>query len=350
MRRLLSAVCIPLLGPALAACSPASTGETWRFAIEEAPGSVQHTYATRLEAEIEDRLPDVDVKIYTYGTLGTSNHISELLHNGTLQLAFASPGHLGKLIPEVQVFLLHFVFSDDEAVNDAALTDPAVHAILDPLYAEKGYDLLTLFSEGWMVWTLDRVVREPEDFQGVKMRTMTSPLLLAAYRAYGASPTPLPYSEVYSALQLSMIDGQVNPVFAIEEMSFYEVTDAMVFADHAPFITTLAANRDFVEGLPPERREALDEVVEALQPEILATQQRLARERLARIRENAPDLELVELGSEARAAFREAARPVRDRYLSAAPRGEAVLDALEAAVARARADAVPAPATRTPGP
>ena len=54
---------------------------------------------------------------------------------------------------------------------------------------------------------------------------MTSPLLWRAYDAYGASPTPLPYSEVYSGLQLHMIDGQVNPIFAIEEMSFYEVTD-----------------------------------------------------------------------------------------------------------------------------
>lgn len=326
----------------LTACSVSDRSPTvWRFPIEEAPGSVQHHYAQRFEEEIEERLPEIDVKVYTYGTLGTSNHISELLHNGTVQVAFASPGHLGKLIPEVQVFLLHFVLSDDAEVNDVALNDPALHAVLDPLYADKGYDLLGVITEGWMVWTLDRVVRKPSDFEGIKMRTMTSPLLLAAYRAYGASPTPLPYSEVYSGLQLNMIDGQVNPVFAIEEMSFFEVVDAMVFANHAPFVTTLVANDAFVEGLPPERRKALDDVVEQLQPEILAHQRELANDRLAVIRDKAPDLEIVRLTDEDRQAFREVSAPVRQRYMDGAPQGKAVLDALQGAVARAEAAAEP---------
>src|SRR5690606_1272761 len=124
---------------------------------------------------------------------------------------------------------------------------------------------------------------------------MTSPLLLAAYAAYGASPTPLPYSEVYSALQLSMIDGQVNPVFAIEEMSFYEVSDYLIFPRHAPFVATAAANRDFYQGLPSADRQLVDEVFAQLQDEIFEIQRDYNRERLALIRERRPQLEIFEL-------------------------------------------------------
>jgi TRAP-type C4-dicarboxylate transport system substrate-binding protein len=183
-----------------------------------------------------------------------------------------------------------------------------------------------------MVWTLDREVRRPEDFAGLKMRVMTSPLLLAAYEAYGSSPTPLPYSEVYSALQLSMVDGQVNPVFAIQEMSFHEVTDYMIFANQAPFVTTAVANRKFYERLSPGDRSMLDGVVDELQDYVFAVQRKFNAERMALIRDKRPELQVVTLTEGERARFREASRPVHERYLALAPRGQEVLDAVAAAL------------------
>lgn len=326
-------VAVVLMG--LVGCSGPSRGEVWRVAIEELPGSVQHEWATRFEERIEAET-DVDVVVYPYGALGTSDHTTELLHNGSLQVAMASPGHLGKLIPEVQAFLLHFALTEDEAANNRALSDPELVGLLDELYAPKGFQLLSIYSEGWMVWTLDRPVRAPEDFAGLKMRVMTSPLLLSAYEAYGASPTPMPYAEVYSGLQLSMIDGQVNPIFAIEEMSFYEVTDVMVFPNHAPFVTTAAANREFYQGLSEERRTLVDRVVADLQEEILGVQVEFNDERLERILDKRPEIEVIELSDAERARFRARAEPVREAYLESAPRGVEVLDALDEAVRRAR--------------
>jgi tripartite ATP-independent transporter DctP family solute receptor len=325
-----------LASPPLTGCGRAPEARVWRFAIEETQGSVQHAYAKEFERRIEERSGGgVDVKVYDYGTLGTSDQTSELLHNGSIQLAMASPGHLGKMIPEVQALLLHFLLSDDERVNNVALRDEALLSLLDGLYAEKGYQLLAVFSEGWMVWTLNREVRAPEDFAGLKMRVMTTPLLLAAYEAYGASPTPLPYSEVYSALQLSMVDGQVNPVFAIQEMSFHEVTDFMIFANQAPFVTTAAANRRFYEGLSEADRAMLDQVIEELQDYVFDLQRKFNAERMDLIRKRRPDLAVLTLTEAERARFREASLPVRDRYLALAPRGQSVLDAVEAAIASA---------------
>ena len=313
-----------------------STARTtvWRFAIEEPVGSVQWAYAERFEQLIEDRTQgEIDVEIYPYGTLGTSDHVTELLRMGTVHFATASPGHLGKLIPEMQVLLLHFVFSDDAEVNRDALLDERLRASFDELYREKGFRLLTVFQEGWQVWTTRKLVRSPEDFGGVRMRVMTSPLLLAAYDAYGASPTPLPYGEVYSALQLNMIDGQVNPVFAIQEMSFYEVTDYLIFANHLPFVTTVAANAAHFASLPAATQSLVLEIVEELQSYVFDVQSQFNSERLELIRERKPEIRVERLTEPERARFREASLPVREDFVRrVGRRGRTILDALLAAV------------------
>ncbi len=320
------------LGLLTTACGPRRTGpggETiWRFAIEETQGSVQDAYAQRFKELIEERSDGaIDLKVYPYGTLGTSDQMTEQLHNGTIEFVMSSPGHLGKLIPEVQVFLLHFIFSDDPKVNNRVLRDPELIRTFDELYEEKGLKLLTFFSEGWMVWTADRPIQSPEDFSGVKFRVMTSPLLIEAYDAYGASPTPLPYSEVYSGLQLSMIDGQVNPVFAIEEMSFYEVSETMIFPKHAPFITSAVTGEEFFDNLPAERQELIEGVVRDLQDEIYEIQTRFNRERLETIKEREPDLQIIRLSEQQREVFREASLPVRETFVDrVGPKGEEILD------------------------
>lgn len=316
--------------------------EHWRFAIEETAGSVQDAYAQKFKELIEKRSGgEIKVTVYPYGTLGTSDQITELVDMGAVQFAMASPGHLGKLIPEVQVFLLHFVFSDDERVNNEILNnDPELRETLEKLYAAKRMKLLSIYSEGWQVWTTKKPIRHPDDFKGVKFRVMTSPLLLAAYNAYGASATPLSYSEVYSALQLNMIDGQENPVFAIEEMSFYEVTDWMIFPKHAPFITTSVTNLDFFNSLPPTRQQLVRDVVADLNDYILEVEQQYNRERLARIRERKPDLQIIEtLTDQQRAAFRKASEPVHQKFISlSGSRGARLLDLLSASVQAAGND------------
>ena len=258
-----------------------SSRDIWRFAIEEAEGSVQHEYALRFKELVEQRTNgEVEVVIYPYGTLGTSTHITEQLNMGVIEFAMASPGSLGKFIPELQVFLLHFVLPQDDRAAQQLLSDPELVSYFDDLYAPKGLKLLSIYSEGEMVWTMKKEVRTPEDFQGVKMRVMTSPILLAAYSAYGASPTPMPYSEVYSGLQLNMIDGQVNPIFAIERQKFHEVTSWLIFPGHTSFITTCASNRKFFDQLPPSKREMVQAVIAELDEYIFDVQTRFQAERL----------------------------------------------------------------------
>jgi len=323
-----------------AAASDDKPATVWRFAIEETAGGVQHRYAMRFKELIEQRSEGrIKVVVYPYGTLGTSDEVTELLRMGTVKFAMASPGHLGTLIPEVQVLLLHFVFSDDQRVNQRALEDPTLKNSFDRLYEEKGLKLLSMFQEGWQVWTTQNPIRRPERFEGVKIRVMTSPVLLAAYRAYGANPVPLPYGEVYSALQLDMIDAQVNPVFAIEQMKFYEVVNWMIFARHAPFISSAVTNRDFFESLSPERQRMVQRTIGELRDYIFDVQREYNRDLLETIKEDEPELNIIDdLTDEQRDRFREASLPVREQYVEmVGPRGREVLDQLLEAVRRAEA-------------
>jgi tripartite ATP-independent transporter DctP family solute receptor len=342
----------------------------WRFAIEESKGSVQHAYALKFKELIEARTSGrVEVVVYPYGTLGTSPQITEQLNMGIIEFAMASPGSVGKFLPEMQVFLLHFVFSEDDDVNRTVLSDPELLATCDALYAEKGLKLLSIYGEGEMVWTTHKEIRRPEDFSGLKMRVMTSPILLAAYNAYGASATPLPYSEVYSALQLNMIDGQVNPVFAIERQKFHEVTDWLTFPKHATFITTAVANRPFFDGLSSGDQQLVEDVILELEEYIFHVQLGFQTERLKRIladklqkqaslhicgdlsrftaslsaeeqRELIQDNEYLEitppLTDEERRAFRQRSESVRQVFLGiGGNEGERVLNEILSAVARA---------------
>ena len=305
----------------------------WKFAIEEIEGSVQDAYAQEFKRVVEEKSGgDITVTIYPYGTLGTSADLTELVTQGAIQFANASPGHLGTLVPEIQVFSIPYLLSDNNEANKEVLTQsPVIYETLQSDFNDKGLQLLTMYPEGEMVWTTDREVRSPADFDNFKMRTMVSPMLVAAYEAYGASPTPMPYGEVYGGLQLGQIDGQVNPIFAIEEMKFYEVTDYMIWSGEQQFVTTVVTNSDWYQAdLSDDERSVLDETLKELADYIFKVQEQYNQERLEKIKEAKPDMKMIELSDEERAAFKEKAQQVQDEYVEMVG-GEAqqVLDSLK---------------------
>lgn len=321
------------------AAKPETETVTWRFALEEVEGSVQDAYAQEFKRRIEERSDGaINIEIYPYGALGTSSQLTEMAQSGGIELTFASPGHLADLIPEVGVFTLHFVLSEHNKVNREVLSSDAVYSLFQPLYNEQDLQLLDIIPEGWMVWSADKPLRTLEDFENFKIRTMTSPILVESYRAYGANPTPMPYSEVYSGLQLGQIDGQVNPIFAIEEMSFYEEQDVLTSGRHAQFISTLAASQQWFDGLSEEQRQMVLEVRDELVDWIDKEQIQFNEERLQTILD-AGGTEWVELTEEERQAFREASMGVRDTYIEqTGETGEEILDTLLDRIEQAEAE------------
>lgn len=306
--------------------------ETWKFALEEVKGSVQDAYAEQFKKLIEEKTNgDVTVEVYPYGTLGQSEDLTELTANGIIQFTHASPGIFGSFVPEMQVFSIPYLLSQDNEVNKKVLSSsPTIYDTLGGKLTQKNLKLLTMYPEGEMVWTTNREVRNPSDFENFKMRVMASPMLVEAYKSFGADPTPLPYSEVYGALQLKMIDGQVNPVFAIQEMKFYEVTDYMIWAGQQQFTTTVITNNSWFEGLPKERQDIVNDVVAEMSDYIFDKQAEFNQQRLESIKKDKPDMKMVHLTAEERDAFKQASMPLRDEYVSlTGESGKAVLEALD---------------------
>jgi TRAP-type C4-dicarboxylate transport system substrate-binding protein len=136
------------------------------------------------------------------------------------------------------------------------------------------------------------------------------------------------YGEVFSGLQLGQIDANIQPVFAHEEMDFYQVQDYMIFANQAQFIATFMSNQDWYEALSDDRKELIDDVVTELVPYIHDVQTRLNSERLSKITENS-DIQVIELTEDERAAFRERSLAVRDTFVEmVGDRGKTLMEYL----------------------
>lgn len=318
-----------LLGAAALLTVPAFA-QDWKFALEEIEGSVQDLWAQKFK-EVVEANTDATITIYPYGTLGTSDQLTDLVASGALQMAFSSPGHLGSLIPEIQVFSLHYLLSEDDAVNKEVLGNSStIYETLAPKFEDKDLRLLTMFPTGEMVWTTNKEIRSPADFDNFKMRTMVSPMLVAAYEAVGASPTPLPYGEVYGGLQLGMIDGQVNPLYSIEEMKFYEVTDYMIFAGQQEFTTTVVTSPFWHDSLSDEQKAVVDQAINEANDYIYAEVNNINEARLEIIKEAKPEMNIITLSDEERAAFKEASMAAREVFRSEVEGGGEILDALVA--------------------
>lgn len=290
--------------------------ETWKYAIEEVPGSIMDSYAQEFKRRIEKATNgDVNIKIYHMGQLGTSAEMAEQAIDGTINFVNVAVGALGTLVPESQVFLMNYVLPDNSnAVNKVLASDKLIRGDLGTAFQKKGLKLQAFYSEGPQVWTTNRIVRKPADFKGFKMRVMVSPVLLDAYADLGASPTPMPFGEVYGALQLKQVDGQVNPVPAIEEMKFYEVTNFMIWAGEQELVTALVSGNDWYKKLPAPRQKLIDETIAGMHGYVNEVVKRFNAERLQKIKLAKPDLQMVELTPAERAEFRKASEATHVKF------------------------------------
>lgn len=324
---------------ALVIGSGAAMADTWRYAFEEAIDEVQGVFAQKFKEEVEAN-SDHEVQLFPFGTLGESDNIMEQTQSGILQFVNQSPGFTGALIPEAQVFFVPYLLPEDgEQLVRFFRDSETINSIFPELYADQGLELLTMYPEGEVMLTTDRAVETPADLSDVKVRVMTNPLLVSSYQAFGATPTPLPWGEVYGGLQTGIIDGQENPAFFIESTRMYEVTDHITRLGHNNFTTALMANKDFFDGLSEEDQQVIRDATAAAFDHTIEYQQGLTEESLERIMEAKPSMTITTLTEEQRAPFRDTAAQVEATFLEiGGPRAQEVLDQMKADLEAAAAD------------
>lgn len=223
-------------------CAGVRTGEMvhdentvyeWRMVHEEYTNDIQDVYCKEFAELLHEKSDGrINLQIYQVGQLGNALQGCEILQNGGVEFAMISPGNTGTVVPENQLFSLHFLFPQDMDKTQKVLKESvALNEMLAEKYLEKNIMPLNFWTEGAMQWTANKPLTSPDDFKGLKFRTMQSPMILAAYEAYGANPSPMSYTEVYSGLQLNMIEGQENPISAIHTSKFHEVQDYLIEAN-----------------------------------------------------------------------------------------------------------------------
>jgi len=315
--------------------STTAMAETWRFGLEEIEGSVQHRYAEQFEKRIEERSNgDIDVQLLPYGKWGSSySALYDAIQGGAIQIGFAS-GALGGTVPESQLLNLNYIMPADQWRTAQALNSDTFlkSEAWQNAFRQRGLVPLAELAEGYQVWTANKAIRTPADMENLGIRVMDNTLLRATYRAYGAAPTSIAYGELYSALQQGQAEGNIQPVFAHEEMAFYEVQDYMIFADQSQFVATVIGNSDWYDSLSDEQRTMVDEVTKSLVKEGHDIQTRFNKERLDIIRDKS-DIEIIELTEKERKAFEKMAKPVRKTFAKeVGAGGEASMKALLKAI------------------
>ncbi|WP_163559222.1 TRAP transporter substrate-binding protein DctP [Halomonas sp. NO4] len=303
------------VGALLFGLTGAAHAANWRYAHEEFEGDVQDVFAYAFKEHVEAN-SDHSVQVYRFGELGESEDIMDQTLSGILQFVNQSPGFTGALIPSAQIFFIPYLMPTDmETVLEFFDESEAINEMFPEIYAEHGLELLKMYPEGEMVVTADEPITEPADFDNKKIRVMTNPLLSETYSSFGATPTPLPWGEVYGGLQTGIIDGQENPIFWIESGGLYEVSPHLTFTSHGWFTTAMMANKDFFDGLSEEDQQLVRNAADAAYDHTIEHIQGLAEESLDKIMEACDECTVTRLNDEQIEDFKERAPQVEEAFL-----------------------------------
>lgn len=329
MKKILLAVllCLSLFG--LAACSGSGSGSVSGDGEKETAtkdsekvvmklGSVnndKHTlhegYQKFKEIVEKETNGEVEVEIYMNGLLGNDQTMIEALQLGTIEAVGASTSMLANWAPSMMAFDLPFVIND-EAEADKLLDGPFGEKAAKQLEAEQLL-LVGYMENGFRHLTNSKhEVKTLQDIEGFKIRTMQTPLNLATWEALGTNPTPMPYTELFTAMEQKVIDAQENPYGNMALDKFYEVQKYLTKTGHVYNPMGLVISKKFYDQLSPEQQT----VVKKAGEEASTYQRELNRERSEEYLKTLEDegMVITDLSPETRKEFEEKVQGVNEDF------------------------------------
>jgi tripartite ATP-independent transporter DctP family solute receptor len=210
----------------------AATPTTMRISISIPQNSHQGVAIDTFAKEVEKRTGGrYKIQPFYSGALGAEREATEAVQLGTQELTFTSTGPEPNFVPEVKILDVPFLFRDYGHAR-AVLDGPIGQELLQKFDA-RGIKALAWGENGFRHMTNSkRAVNGPEDLKGLKMRTMENPVHVQAYKGFGIIPTPMAFSEVFTALQQGTVDGQENPLSVITSAKFDQVQKYLTLAGH----------------------------------------------------------------------------------------------------------------------
>src|SRR5690606_737156 len=241
----------------------------------------------------------IAIDIRPAAVLGGDVEIIEQTQMGLVHISIPPTGNLANFNEKMYLFDLPFLISDDASMK--RVLDGEVGTELLGTLEPNNLHGIAMWGAGFRHMTNNiRPITGPDDLKGIKMRTLQAPTILSTYRAYGANPTAMAYTEVYNGLQQGVVEGQENPLANIDSMKFYEVQKYMTMTNHIYHTYGAVMNKAAWESLPPDLQKVVKEAFDTGRDYA----RQLTNEDEAKILANIKDqIEIIELSPEGKQAF-----------------------------------------------
>jgi len=253
----------------------------------------------------------IQVEVYPDGQLGGDRDVLEGLQLGTIEGTTVSTGPVAAFAPRFNVFDLPFLFKDEQTAYEV-LDGPIGQELLEDL-TEVGIIGLNYWENGFRHLTNNvREVKTMEDIKGLKIRTLENDLHIDAWTALGALPTPIPYTELYVALQQGVVDGQENPYGNIQTAKFYEVQKYLTNTGHIYNASPFMISKKFWDTLTPEEQEIIRKAADEARDYQRELNRKESEEALQFLKEQG--MIITDLPSEERQKILEVMQPIYEKY------------------------------------
>jgi tripartite ATP-independent transporter DctP family solute receptor len=315
-------------GPALAEIRD----QTVKFASANNKGHPQVTGMEKFAELVKEKSGGkIEVKLFPGGTLGGDVQTVSALQGGVIEMTVLNAGILASNVKEFGAVDLPFLFDSGEEA-DKVMDGPFGTGLMERL-PDTGLVGLAYWELGFRNLTNNRhPVTKLEDIKGLKIRTIQSPIPVELFNALGANAVPLPYTELYTALETGTVDGQENPSANIINAKFYEVQKYMTLTRHQYNPQIVLVSKKFWDGLNDEEKAVLQQAA----VEARDFQRKVSREQdaaaLEEIRKTG--MEVSELSPEETQKLRDAVKPMIEKF--SADIGQETVEALFKEIGTAR--------------
>lgn len=251
------------------AASPALAEKTMRIAhlnpespFDSHSGAMAAVFKNLVETGTNG---SIKVQLFPNGQLGKDNEVIQQVRDGIVESTISSSGGVAQHYKLVGVFDLPFAFPNIAVVDKVMTLDSAFgQKMAADIQAKTGLKTLGILDSGgfFAISNSKRPLTTAADLAGLRVRTMTLPTHEATIKSLGGQPTPLPWAEVYTALQTGVADGQMNPIPIIAFAKFDEVQKYLSITNHVITPYFWFVNKAFYDGLTADEKKVVDNAAE----------------------------------------------------------------------------------------
>ena len=307
------------IAAAVVASSAMAADYTLKFSHVVSDNTPKGKAARFFEQRLEElSAGKIDVQVYPSSQLYKDNAVLKAIRLNSVQMAAPSFSKFGKIVPNLALFDLPFLFKDIDHLH--RVQDGEVGQALKDKVAAKGIIALNFWDNGFkQLSTNKEPLLTPADAKGQKFRIMSSKVLEAQFHSVGANPQMMPFSEVYSGLQQGVIDGQENTNSNIFTKKFHEVQKHMTITNHGYLGYLVVMSKKFWNKLPADLQANVTQAMNEATIKEREYAQELNDSQLAAIKEYAEKtgkLTIHNLTAEQKEAWRNAVSKIYPEFYS----------------------------------